>query len=279
MYNTDKVDNTYTLARIPKRSGKARILEIPSDTLKELQNKILEDVLYKMGTHKSAHGFVKGRNPITNAKVHNRARIIIKLDIKDFFRRTQEWTIKSSLKKNADYLGLTDEEIEQIIEYTMFDGHLPTGAPTSPALGNICLYNTDKALFAYCRANNLRYTRYADDITISSAKFIDKKTITGIIQEVQKCLKRRHHVLNYKKIKIFSTKNRMEITGIVINDKPNISKKYRANLRAAIHQAKTDEDFEKVEGRIAWVAQVAPKHAKKLSLLMSTNKQYADKKP
>jgi len=273
MYKTGNVRKLYIIAKIPKRNGSKRILEIPTKSLKKFQRKILEEVLYKFGPHKAAHGFVKNRSPLTNAKVHVKAAIIIKLDIRDFFRRTKKWTIKSAMDSAKTRMSLSDEDIAQLLEYTMHEGHLPTGAPTSPALGNICLHRMDTELYKYCRSHNLRYTRYADDITISSKKRIDKSEIGHIVTKVQALLKERGHVLRYDKIRIFSRKNRMEVTGVVINEKPNISKKYRANVRAAIHQAKDGNDIEKIEGRISWVNQIAPHHAGKLQSQLLQKKQ------
>lgn len=269
------VENKYRIAKIPKNSNGYRLLEIPSDELKTYQKEILNNIIYKFGTHKTAHGFKKNHSPITNAKIHRNSYVIIKLDIKDFFSSTKQKYVISSLARNRFKIKTLKtysfDDIKQLSESLTRVGHLPTGSPTSPALGNIVMYSIDYILYEYCISKNLRYTRYADDITISSVVKIPKYQISAIIRHVKEVLlSKRGYKINKSKIRVFSKKNRMEVTGIVVNNnKLTISKKYRNNVRAAIHQMKTKKDLERINGRISWIMQVHPKQGKKLLLILS----------
>lgn len=281
MVKKKKKNFGYRVAKIPKRDGTSRLLEIPSDDLKKEQKKILRNIVYKIGVHRACHGFVRNKSPVTNAKVHTDSSIIIKLDIKDFFTTSKARYVASSLHTRRNHLKLGKQEIEDIVKKTTRGGHLPTGSPTSPALGNVLLYNVDQELYNWCRLNKLRYTRYADDITISSRGRIPKSMIQTIIDKVRnELLKKRGYKINRKKIRVFSKKNRMEVTGVVVNEKqPGISRKERDRIRAAIHQAKTQEDLQSIEGRISWVQQVQPRHARRLLSQLSNKKSQMQLKP
>lgn len=110
-------------------------------------------------------------------------------------------------------------------------GKLPQGAPTSPMLSNIFFKKTDDIIFHYCRRRGLQYTRYADDLVFSGNDLIPQH----LISFVKMLLSSRHLALNNKKTKVMGQGMRQSVTGVVVNDKMQVSKEYRDKVRQEVY--------------------------------------------
>ena len=106
------------------------------------------------------------------------------------------------------------------------NGVLPQGAPTSAALSNLIMKEIDNQIAIYCREQQIRYTRYADDMTFSG-DFDERKVITTVKQ----ILKPLNLSLNEKKTRVRKQGQQQEVTGIIVNYKAQISKKNRKEIR------------------------------------------------
>ena len=181
-YQADVATNIpYTHFTINKRNGSARHIWAPIPRLKFVQRWILYKILNNLTTHGAAHGFVRGKSIVTNAAVHSDSKILIKLDIKEFFPSVN-WRRVKGVFRYAGYHEqiatllalLCTESPRQIVEQNgatfyvaLADRALPQGAPTSPALTNIICLNLDRRLTGLADKLGLRYSRYADDLTFS----------------------------------------------------------------------------------------------------------------
>jgi RNA-directed DNA polymerase len=114
---------------------------------------------------------------------------------------------------------------------TTYDNALPTGAPSSPIISNFIFYNTDKRLKAFAENNDLSYSRYADDLTFSSNSDITADLIT----EIYKIIEADNFVINTKKSRLQQYYNRQTVTGITVNEKVNVNRKYIRQIRAILH--------------------------------------------
>jgi RNA-directed DNA polymerase len=89
-----------------------------------------------------------------------------------------------------------------------------------------------------------------------------------IIPVIKKLLELNGFRLNNKKIKVQRRHKRMTVTGVVVNEKPNISRNKRRNLRAELHNLKgqkiSKKKFQVLSGKVAWIAQLNPSHGAKL---------------
>lgn len=181
-YQADVTTNIpYTHFTINKRNGSARHIWAPIPRLKFVQRWILDKILNNLTTHGAAHGFVRDKSIVTNAAVHSDSKILIKLDIKEFFPSVN-WRRVKGVFRYAGYHEqiatllalLCTESPRQIVEQNgatyyvaLADRALPQGAPTSPALTNIICLNLDRRLTGLADKLGLRYSRYADDLTFS----------------------------------------------------------------------------------------------------------------
>lgn len=220
---------------IPKKRGGQRRLLVPDAGLKTLQRRILHRVLKKLRAHPAAHGFERGRSIVTNALPHRGQRVVIKIDVVNYFTSTTAKRIEDYFRRigwNADVAAL-------LTRICTAEGGLPQGAPTSPRLSNLVNYNMDSRIARAVQSRKGQYTRYADDITISFPENHPKQ-VRGIIQLVKRLLRQcsyRIHVR--KKLRILRSHQQQRVTGLVVNRKVQLPRKIRRWLRAVEHRMKT----------------------------------------
>jgi retron-type reverse transcriptase len=163
---------------------------------------------------------------------------VIKLDIKNFFPSITEKHVEAVFAN----LGWLSEPVKKLTRMCCYQGALPQGAPTSPAVSNLVLKNLDGRLSQLAARNYAVYTRYADDITFSLNE--DKKsTIRALIKITQLELAEEGFLLNFKqgKIRVLRRHQHQEICGITVNtDKPTLSRKKRRLLRSVKHRLNND---------------------------------------
>ena len=212
---------------------------------------------------------------------HYGAAVLLNIDLKDFFNSIkQEDLIWASNVLAANIVGMnltsaSQEELAATIRnLCLFKGRLPQGAPTSPAMSNIVCYDLDKQLTEACKALDVKYTRYADDMTFSSKdKNLDMgmflaKTILPVLKQYS------FAKVNPEKTRILRRHKRMTVTGVVINDKFGIPKWKMKNFRAHLHNLKCANDpitkshYQKLLGFTAWITSLnSTTGAKYLALL------------
>jgi retron-type reverse transcriptase len=273
------IPQNYYHFQIPKGSGGFRSIKAPSAILKQLQIFLLHNLLYEFKVHNIAHGFVTKLNAKTNAQVHRGAGVILELDIENFFISIKKDDVRRLLmnlfKAHPEKFGFVlvpPSDFHQLTELFTLDGSLPQGAPTSPAIANLYCYSMDGELKELAKKYNCIVTRYADDITISNSN--SHFDIGKLIKDVAHIVGKYHLRLNKDKTRILRPNRRMEITGVVINNGLNASKKYRKLIRAKVHNHVNKTrvlNMEKLRGEIEWIRYLNPQHGqpliKKLGLL------------
>jgi len=224
---------------VPKRNGTGqREITAPNSALKWLQKAILEHVLYQVPAHPASVGFEPGISIRENAERHSGKDIVISLDLKDFFPSIGFPRVFGALKS----VGLDTKVAGIITAISTWKGALPQGAPTSPRLSNMVTYRLDKKLQSYLGRQKWTYTRYADDITFSFSRADNPNyvlgAVDGIISVVKRIVAEEGFQVNEAKTKIMRRGRRQWVTGLVANEKPNISRQKFRRVRAAIHNAK-----------------------------------------
>jgi retron-type reverse transcriptase len=187
-------------------------------------------MLHKLKIDHSVHSFIKARSIVTNATPHNKQNYIANVDITDFFGSITREMVISCLVDN----GFSRSESELIAALCTLEDHLPQGAPTSPTISNAILYRFDIKMRWWCEKASLKYTRYADDITISG---IDKGTVEHALQLCQRYVEQEGFSLNPKKRRIISKNARQVVTGLVVNDVATLPREKMRRIRAIFHQA------------------------------------------
>jgi len=222
----------YRRFSILKPNGTDRIIASPRTYLKVIQFWILDNILYSVDFPDLVHGFRPGRGYYSNALSHIGTSHLLNIDIKEFFPNVSKKLVLNSFME----LGYPYVAASIITELCTLDNSIPTGAPTSPAIGNLVLRNMDKQLLDFASLNKLNYTRYADDLTFSSKSWIDFKLL-GQISEI---VNASGFFLNKNKTKFMGRGNRMEVTGVTINSTPNLNRKWRNWARGFLYRAVTN---------------------------------------
>lgn len=220
------LNDHYVSYQIKKRNGSLREINAPKFNLKVVQRRFADYLLWNRKTDLNvSHGFELKRNISTGASKHVGKEVVINIDIKDFFQSINKTMIENAVLEKFPYT----KEIENIVELVSYKNHLPTGAPTSPVISNYVCEKLDLDLIKFCYENNLTYTRYADDLTFSTNQKMHYKTL---VNKISKILDQYEFKLNEKKTKIYKKSYRQEVTGLVVNEKVNLTREFRYNLKA-----------------------------------------------
>jgi len=282
----------YAYRWLEKRSGGWRLIEAPKLEMKLAQQHVLREILNHVPAHGAAHGFVGGRSIVTNAAPHVGRRFLLKLDLKDFYtnvRYSRVVAIFRSLgysREVAIWLArLTTTAIPWNLkapvtsaELAKFSSrHLPQGGVTSPALANLSAFSLDVRLSGLAAAYSLNYTRYADDLTFSGpGKAVP--ALHEIVQLVRKIIRSERFHINQKKFRVIRNSQRQSVTGVIVNERLNVSRDEFDRLKAILHHcAKLGPASQNREGhphfqdhlrgRIAHVLQLSQTRGEKLLAL------------
>jgi RNA-directed DNA polymerase len=254
----------YVRFTILKRDGKARPIWAPHPKLKAAQHWILFNIVERLQIHGAVHGFVAGRSTLTNASIHTNARVILKMDIKEFFP-TITWRRVKGLFRKAGYREqiatllalLCTESPREVVEHggktdyvSLGPRCLPQGAPTSPAFTNVLCLRMDQRIAGLVHKLGWRYSRYADDLTFSlPADHKDKPNLGKLMGLVKRIVAAEGFTIHPDKTRVARQGGCQRVTGLVVNGdrEPRVPRKVRRQLRAAIHNLKKGKPLKEGE--------------------------------
>ncbi len=283
----------YRYQWIEKRSGDLRLIEIPKPRIKAIQRGILRDILNRLPPHPGAHGFCRGRSSRSFVEGHLGKPVLLRMDLKDFFHSVPVARI-GALFRRVGYpapvarllQGLCTHSASQALAGDAFktlpwerrkhlaDKHLPQGAPSSPALANLCAWRFDCRLQGVAERFDLNYSRYADDIAFSGGRDLLRLApfLQGLIGAI--ALEEGFEI-NHRKTRLRSQAQSQRLAGMVVNSKPNLPRneydRLRAILHNCIHRGPDSQnrlghaDFKShLAGRIAYVNWLNPAKGERL---------------
>ncbi len=221
-----------------------------SDRLKSIQSFLNKFIFNEMPIRKDiVFSYRKDVNIADAVRPHSYSNFIYKTDISNFFPSIKPQIIKNRLLKHRDKIEFIErEEIEKycdrIIDICTINDHLPIGFPSSPSISNFCFYEYDSIISDFCIKNSLIYTRYADDLIISSTDELDKDNLSQTLEQILHSDDQLRLKINYKKTKLITKKYERHLLGISIldNGKLTISKKMKRDIEIRLHLLKTNRD-------------------------------------
>jgi len=267
--NISAMPSMYHLVKIPKKTGGYRELMVPDEELKEFQRIILDTLQNKLKVlpHNAAHGFTKHRSCYTAIQVHQQAhaRWFLKMDIKNFFTSVHTEWLLSTLQENAAICIMNASTArnfeDSIIRYCTLNNCLPQGAPTSPFLANLAMQGCDTEITAYCKRLGLTYTRYADDILISSPV---KFKANEVAEAISTILLRKNLSVNRDKTRFGSCNGRNWNLGLMYNKDEDITVGYRAKklMKNKLHNIEsrgyTNKELHQFRGLLSYYNGIEP---------------------
>lgn len=260
----------YKTYEILKKDGKnKRKIAQPSKEVKLLQRsalKLLEPIL---PIHDLAFAYTKNRSIKNNAMIHQNSKFILKTDLSNFFNSITPKILLEQIRKTNISVSSKNEELVSNLFFwkeTRKDGlKLSIGAPSSPLLSNFIMYNFDNKIVEVCKQYDCAYSRYADDITISSSKNFYELNFPLIIKKILLEEFGESIKLNSNKTKYISKAYHRNVTGITITNDGSISigSNNKRLLSSKIHHFKNNKikdtnEICKLKGQLSFAFHIRP---------------------
>jgi RNA-directed DNA polymerase len=295
----------YTSFNIPKKSGGFRTIHAPSEELKSLQKSLsflLQDCAQELNeakgrTFKStlSHGFVRERSILTNAVMHLNKKNVLNIDLKDFFDGFNFGRVRGFFISNKAF-QLDPAVATVIAQIACHNNKLPQGSPCSPVITNLITHSLDIRLASLAKDNSCTYTRYADDITISTREI--KFPVSLMSEEaggyspgirLESEIKRAGFEINTIKTRIQYRDSRQDVTGLIVNKKPGVKCEYWRTVRSQCHALFSTGTFEEgksdasvkgntfiLEGRLNFIDQIDHFNRKRSKPILNPEYQLSD---
>ena len=256
----------YKVYDIPKRNGGSRRISHPSREIKAIQRWLNRTLLAKLPVHANATAYAPGSSIKKNASAHAKTRFTLRIDFKDFFPSFTRFGIIEFLRfaRSKYSLEINEDDIAFVSKVICRNDSLTIGAPSSPIITNAIMYEFDQDLSQACNERDLIYTRYADDLFISTTESNDFKGIEIFIGQIcANFLYAKLHV-NSSKTAYLSKRNRRVITGLVITPDHRVSlgrtrkREIKSLIFRFIRQELGTEEIFRLKGLVSFARDVEP---------------------
>jgi hypothetical protein len=263
----------YRWRAIPKRDG-FRLVAAPKPRLKEIQRRLLRHVAAEIPLHPAAHGCVRGRSVRTATEPHARSRVLIRLDLENFFPTITAARVRGLLVARGQSAVMAQlltglcttslpvqvwrttprpsdpHDLDRLLRLgdLVRAPHLPQGAPTSPALANAVAYGLDRRLAGLAARFGATYTRYVDDLTFSGGGFLLSHR-HRFVDAAMSIVLDEGFALAHRKTVVQTSAGRMHTLGAVLNDHPTLPRPERDRLRAIVHNCRVHGGPSQARGR------------------------------
>jgi RNA-directed DNA polymerase len=289
--DADAALSHYHYRILAKEGGTVRLIEAPKRRLKTIQKRILTEILENIPVHPAAHGFRKGRSIKTFAAPHVGQRVVVRMDLQDFFPSVRGGRVQAMFRMAgypelvADLLGgLCTNAAPRKVWAARGAGldplkigdarslyawpHLPQGAPSSPALANICAYRVDCRLTGLAESCGAVYTRYADDLAFSGGEGFERGVERFAIHAAAILLEEGFTV-HHRKTRVMRSGVRQYLAGMVTNERINVVRadfdRLKATLTNCVRHGAESQNHEghgafrsHLEGRVSFVEMLNP---------------------
>lgn len=227
----EDLNNCYREIPIPKKNGKKRIIHDPNRELRILHanmKKWLSPYLY---FHTSAFAYIKNRNIYDCIRRHqgNGSKWFLHVDLKDFFGQTSYHFAMEQIFKIYPFCSLSAQNadaVKSLLKYAFLDDGLPQGTTISPALTNLIMLPIDHKIYGDLHKKGMVYTRYADDIIVSSPYAFDFEKVIDRIKTIFDQFGAPYQI-NNEKTRYGSSSGRNWNLGLMLNKDGQITVGYR----------------------------------------------------
>lgn len=252
-HNTDGPLGHYRYAWRPRENAPPRLIEIPKPRLKRVQTRILREILDSVPPHSAAHGFRRGHSCLSYAQPHANCAVVVRMDLREFFQSINDRRVRGIFRTlGYPYAvaralgGLCTHAVSDSVLFSqtpriewerrkrLATPHLPQGAPSSPALANLCAYRLDCRLAGLSDKLGLTYTRYADDLAFSGGTSLARGFERFHVLVASIALEEGFE-LNTRKTRLMKQSGRQRLTGIVVNRRPNLQRTDYDYIKAVLY--------------------------------------------
>ena len=239
--NPNNTRRRYASFEIKKKSGGVRQIDAPRRGLKNILYYLNKLFLAIYTPSFAAMGFVQGKSVVDNAQCHIGKNYVFNIDLKDFFPSITQPRVWKRLQLKplnisqpianliAGLCCMKRMEQDGTVSYI-----LPQGAPTSPVITNMICDKLDRRLNGLAARFNLTYTRYADDITFSSNHYVYAED-GDFRKELERIITDQGFSINENKTRLQKKGSHQEVTGLIVNEKTNVTRKYIREIRSILY--------------------------------------------
>ena len=249
----------------PRKSTppKRRRIDNPSIRLKEIQSLIAQRLLQPLSLPPNICGGIKGKKVLDNAALHLNSRVLLKIDIKQFFPSISNLHVYAIW---SDLLNCSPEISSLLTKLTTFERHLPQGAPTSTMLANLVLFACDGAIRDECGRRNIQYSSWIDDLAFSSD---DPRPVIELVIRV---LREQGLRISRRKLEITGPGSRKILNGVMLGRAFGVPPDRLSRIRSGIHKlgqgyvpaAQFEGYLRSLRGSIAQIKTINAKKAESL---------------
>ncbi len=245
----------FQLNQQTKKDGSKRDCYNLKKPLKDIHKKIKNKITSKVIFSNYIQGSIKGCSNITNAKLHEKSKIIIQLDVKNFFPSISYEHIYNLWRY---FFNFSDNVSKLLTNIITLNNYFIQGSPLSSDIANLIFWDKEYKLVNDLTNLNLVYSRYVDDINISSEEKISNNLKTTVIKKVNGMLKSKGLKLKNRKTKVLNENNQMLVTGLVVNKTAKVSQKY---IDSTYKEIKNNPNTNSIKGKINYIKQTDYKKA------------------
>lgn len=262
----------YKVFTIPKKSGGLRTIEQPSRAIKGLQRWIMRAYITKLPIHPSATAYLKGSSIRRNAERHQGTNFTLRIDFSDFFPSFKFNHVQAFLEAASVIAPISDRDRWLIASIVCRNGGLTIGAPSSPGLTNAMMFDFDNKLNEWADAQNIIYSRYADDIFLSCHRPGILTQALQYVTTISRDYRYASLAINSTKTRFLSKKYRRTVTGLVLTPNGGISvgRKRKDDIKSLLYRLEKNRisfaEVASLKGNIAFVRDVDPDFYRRIAV-------------
>lgn len=250
-------ESYYDEFRIKKKNGGYRYISSSNGDLFKIQYWLKIHVLDKLKFDDNLTSYQKGKSIFDNAKTHTAKELVIKLDLENYFESVTQDKVFGIFRflgyntavaismASACCINKVARNEKRYNTYSF--ACLPQGASTSPTLSNLAAIRIDLRISSFLKKKSYSYSRYADDLTLSGE--IKNKPSLKVLDQI---ISSEGFILNRNKTRYINRSNRQIVTGLSVNEKVSIPKKFRKKIHTHLHNCVMfgpDYNLEKIHSR------------------------------
>lgn len=267
----------YKVHFIEKRNGRGqRLIAQPTAELKTIQRWVVNKYILAMPVHDAATAYRAQKNIADHARAHVKNKYLLKIDFKDFFPSIRARDFTRHIVKHLGISTRLATELSLLLFRRDKNKRLTLsiGAPSSPSISNTLMYEFDCKLSTFCEENGIIYTRYADDLALSTNKPHTLDSANDFIRELLKSIKYPRIEINPKKTVSTSKKFQRQLTGLILSSEGEVSlgRERKRLIRSMADRYKKgtldNENHAKLKGWLAFALSIEPKFVKAIRTMM-----------
>lgn len=268
----------YQTKTIAKEGSKPRTVHKTQRPLRGMLDRVKTEILDKVTYPSHLHGSLRKRSTKTNAEVHLGAAVAVKYDIANFFPSITAKHVFCIFYRGFHF----PKDVSSVLAMLLTtpyenspDGILPQGAPTSPHIANLVFFNNEPAILKKMESRGYCYTRYVDDITVTSRSSLAKGDKTWIIKTLRDLIVPMNMKPGERKIKIQNKSTHKIITGLKVGGKIKIPQEYvdmviaEITMLGGLATGDREKAIRSIKSKVGYVKSKDPKAGRYLAIRLS----------